>query len=288
MALNKDAILEHVKLQVKTSPNRSYPFNFLHINEFFPNEVYKNLMEHYPHDLINKLKINKDISAVNLALSNHLEKFDEKDKQFWCFILKEVYPDIVNFLLNFLKKQVVEQINKLDELNIFKESKRPQFSQNKLTNSTCNIAFYNRSENFAIEPHFHRLNEIINVLHYIPENNDNADLGTQLYPVKKEFVTEVEDLLYPGVDTKLLGETIEIPYTPNSALIWVNTSSTIHGRRPLPKSFERKYIFSFQLINEDSLNMAAFEKKIDGPLKIRTNKTRLFYKYIPRLTSLFD
>ena len=268
----KKTILEHVKHETKNSIQNTYPFNYLHINNFFPNDIYRKMMEHYPNELIKELKKNNDISSV--TLSNHLTKLNQKDKTFWYFILREVYPDVIKILLNFLKKQVIEQIYQLDMLNLFKEPNKPQFDDhNNLKNSTCFIEFYHRSENFSIEPHFHRLNEIFNLLHFIPEDNSNEDLGTQLYSVNEDFITELEDLRYPGIDEKLLGKSIEVPYKANSALIWVNTSSTIHGRKPLPRTHERKYIFAFQRINNEFLNMSAFDRKLDGPLKIKTNKT---------------
>ena len=271
----KKTILEHVKHETKNSIQNTYPFNYLHINNFFPNDIYRKMMEHYPNELIKELKKNNDISVFTLSeLPEHLDILNQKDKTFWRFILAEVYPDVVKILLNFLKKQVIKQIKILDKLNIFNDSYKPQFDDhNNLTNSTCHANLYNRSENFSIEPHFHQLREIINVLHFIPEDNSNEDLGTQLYSVNEDFITELEDFAYPGIDQKLLGKSIEAPYKANSALIWVNTSSTIHGRKPLPRTHERKYIFAIQKINNESLNMSAFDRKLDGPVKIKTNKT---------------
>ena len=69
----------------------------------------------------------------------------------------------------------------------------------------------------------------------------------------EDFITELEDLRYPGIDEKLLGKSIEVPYKANSALIWINTSSTIHGRKPLPRTHERKYIFAFHFLLEDKV-----------------------------------
>lgn len=101
-----------------------------------------------------------------------------------------------------------------------------------------NRIFYYRPTGWAVNPHHHNEQELLNALIYFPTSDNWADQGTVIY--RK----------IPGAcptNGAYSRHTVEptgiVPYVPNCLIAWINSPDTIHGSIEIEGAPARRYFF---------------------------------------------
>lgn len=235
------AILDYIQSRINEAQMINYPFPHLLIDDFFPDYLYCQMLD------------NSSFIQGNDNAINHLSR-DVAAPDVWLMARDEIYPGVLKMLEKKFEKQIQEKIDNLTKYNYF-------LSPPNLDDGDPNLQLLQRTESFSIPPHVHAPSEYLSILHYLPETNEHANAGTQMYPLKKSYEKNISWNEYPEINGEYLGEHIIAPYMPNTAVIWVSDFKAIHGRTVT--GIQRRYIYAYKLFNPDCVNWGL------GFLKVR-------------------
>lgn len=235
--------LDHIRRRIEESEVIAYPFPHLLISEFFPDDLYRQMLAEIPmfdgNSGTNHAKFASDI---------------------WLKVRDEIYPEVLLLLEKTLFSLIDERIGELAEYGFFPDA----LDMNK---SSSEFQLLQREDNFQIPPHIHAPSEYLSVLHYLPEHDDEAVYGTQIYPVAKPYEMNVPWNAYPHVPIASLGMPVTIPYAHNTAVIWVSTFKAIHGRTVT--GVKRRYIYAYRLFANECVDFSTIDPARNGPMKIK-------------------
>ena len=230
------AVLNHIQSRINEAQIINYPYPHLLIDNFFPDSIdfnsglYGKMLTFFPDS-------NWQNNGTNLAAGDISGD--------WKVVRDEIYPAVMKMLENKFVKQIKDKIDELTKYNYFLSP--PSFDDGE-----ASIQLLQRDASFYIEPHIHAPSEYLSVLHYLPETNEHADAGTQMYPLKKPYELNVSWNTYPHVPKECLGEPIIAPYAPNTAVVWVSNFKAIHGRAMT--NVQRRYAYAYKLFNPSCVN----------------------------------
>lgn len=250
-------IFSHIKSKIDAAEIIEYPFPHLLINDFFPVDLYQEMIDNFPSS-----PTGKNADGDNYLAPEDDWRLSDMDRALWSLVRDDIYPAVMNIVQ---KKLIVYVFKRCEELH--KSHFLPKLSFGDindwelLTNPLDGFQLLQRTEGFSIPPHLHGPYEYIDILHYLPNDDSAKDHGTQLYPVIAPFEANIPVANYPSPPSQSLGEPVVIPYLPNTALIYVNTFRTIHGKAKFDGQPKRRYIFGYRMFNNDCVNTAAFPVK---------------------------
>jgi hypothetical protein len=101
--------------------------------------------------------------------------------------------------------------------------------------------FFFRPSGWAINPHHHVPQELLNLLLYFPSAENTPDQGTLLYRQRESSQTE---LVRPIEHSKRSVEpAVIVPYLPNMMVAWLNSKQTVHGSIEIAGAAARRYLY---------------------------------------------
>jgi hypothetical protein len=101
-----------------------------------------------------------------------------------------------------------------------------------------------RRPGYHLKPHRDPLTAAMTVLLYLARPGDDSAYGTQLFRVRDDRVPDRVKTYYPPLE--LCDQVVDVPFQPNTALIFVNSTGGAHGAgipKTAPADLER---YSYQ------------------------------------------
>tara|TARA_B100001123_G_C15283934_1_gene1014964 strand:- start:53 stop:775 length:723 start_codon:yes stop_codon:yes gene_type:complete len=206
------------------------PFPYFIFDNLFPEQFYNRLINMKPlDDQFEKTDPNRTSNQNALkyrrrfSFIKNIGNLDEERKIFWKnFVDFFTSHDFIYNLLLMLKDPILERykINELNELNM-----------------NIRMELIRDSGGYMIAPHTDSPKKILTLLIYIPNDNENLDLGTSLFePKDKEFISE-EAYQF---EFKNFKEIKKMPYKKNFAFGFLKNERSFHGRSIIDKKFSGK------------------------------------------------
>ena len=221
---------EHILSNLKKENLNLDPFPYFNFNSFFSKTYYEDLIRMKPLDeQFEKTDPNRTVNQYSINyrrrfnLAQKLDFLDKERKNFWQnFIQFFVSPIFVEHLLLMCKEPILKRykINNLNDLKIY-----------------IRMELIRDTGGYMILPHTDSPKKIITMLMYIPNDDNNIDLGTSLFsPKDKNFESETTKQF----DFKYFDEIKKMPYKKNFAFGFVKNKKSFHGRYPIDKKFTGK------------------------------------------------
>ena len=204
------------------------PFPFFCFDSFFSNTYYEELLRMKP---LNEQFQNTDPNRTsNQYAINYRKRFnfikdmhllDTQRKNFW-----------TEFIELFTSQEFVKNILLMCEEPILKRYKIDNIKKLKLN---IRMELIRDSGGYMISPHTDSPQKILTFLMYIPNDDDNLDLGTSLFkPKNKNFVSEeATQFNFDDFD-----EIKKMPFKKNFAFGFIKNEKSFHGRLPISKEFK--------------------------------------------------
>ena len=203
------------------------PFAHFLFDNFFDENYYESLIINKPEDRLfsssdpkrtsnqYSLKYRRRFSFVNdmHLLSNNKKIFWEK---FIKFMISE------KFVFSFMKycKEPIFDRFKIKNLKDLKINIRMELIRD--------------SGGYMIAPHTDSPSKILTFLIYLPETDENVEMGTSLYePKNSDFISDKAT----QYDFRLFNEVKKMPFKKNFAFGFVKNNKSFHGRPQINREF---------------------------------------------------
>lgn len=239
------AVMNHAIEKIINTPIITDPFPYLVVDNIFPADYYQQILAHFPHldatrPLSESGRVQKGLYEERLAVlfnSSDFSRMTSEQVDFWSEFSSWLYSHEFLSAIIFKFREALEQrISKI----IAAEGEIKVRGDALLVNDQTN---------YAIGPHTDAPHRLVTFLFYLPQNDQDRDLGTSIYTPKKDGFTCWGGPHYPHDQFNLI-DTVE--FLPNRLMIFPKTEKTFHGVEPvLRKGVSRKLLINnIRLLNK--------------------------------------
>ena len=248
--MNTNNIIKHICSRLNESKLESEPWPHKFIEDIFPEDFYKKIIQKLPSNNFYKSRISLDKNAqvTNYSPERHvfqmnienLNSLDENDKSFWYNFFKDLCSEeIQNSVLSIFKNTLDNRMKNLTELE-------------KSKIGTKNYKIVKRGEivkdfkKYHLGAHTDTYNKLITFLFYLPLDNSLEKLGTSIFKSKNDI--KDSDLLVHQSKEETEKNFIKIKtckFIPNSLLIFPRTNSSFHGVDEVNENSSERDLFLF-------------------------------------------
>ena len=224
------------------------PFSHFYINKVFPEELFKLIHDNWPTvDLFeNGLKAGHNLEAERFyfkLIEGNIKNLSGEKRFFWEKIEKWLRCDeLVLSLLNKYKNDIDILQNKNVE---------DYYLNNLKTKVTFNTSLVMDMGGYELRPHPDDPRVILNLLFYLPYDDEGKQLGTSIYTSKeKDLVKKYQNVArFPRSWFNLVKT---FPYQPNSLFSFARSDYSFHGVEPSKNSAytRRLMLLSLMFKNE--------------------------------------
>ena len=212
------------------SSNNYFKEPFVHFlfDEFFDQNYYEELLINKPEDkLFSSSDPNRTTNQYSLnyrrrfSFINDMNLLSDIKRNFWEKFIKFMTSKEFAFsFLNYCKDPIFDRF-KITNLNDLKLNIRMELIRD--------------TGGYMIAPHTDSPSKIITFLIYLPENNENIEMGTSLYVPKNSDFRSDKATQY---DFHLFKEVKKMPFKRNFAFGFVKNDRSFHGRPQINKEFK--------------------------------------------------
>jgi hypothetical protein len=216
---------EHTIYQLLNTPNKGYPFPHSYIENFFPKNFYDQIQTHMldetdlmPLSSSGLVKIGafQERSILQMP-SERLNALKTSQQIFW---------NNMSELLNSIELQTA-LLHKFQPLVDHRLGKN--LGGDTVINSE--VLFFQDKGGFSIGPHPDVNSNVVVLLIYLPQTDNNIDSGTSLYaPKDRGFKCEIG--CHYAVE--FFDRIYTFEYRPNTAICFLKTSTSFHGVEQIP------------------------------------------------------
>lgn len=221
--------LNHVVESIKNAKLNTEPFPYLYIENVFPEDFYKKLVENVPDKSAKGFR--KLSSTYNNRFVMDLYKGENGGESIKSF----------DGFWNYFQKYFIKQP---DVVNAFLDKYRQYLGPFEMKDTFVNARITKDMKGYSIGPHRDRKNKMFSVIFYLPEEYDEAlakDWGTGLYvPKNKDMIHTDKHYKFDDFD---LFKTAECK--PNTLFSWCVIEDSYHGVTPTTIAGERTTIGYF-------------------------------------------
>lgn len=218
-------VIEYTKKKILEAPIETNPYTYIEIDNFWPEDFYNLLLQNritndclFTLKELDRVKTAYSDNRLVLELSSKITILSSDVRKFW----EEVY----NYLGNSVQKMLLEKFS-ID-----------------VPNKKFEILYTRDSKNYQIYPHTDRANKILTALFYLPQTDDNSELGTVIFTPKNKELTNSNGSHFPFEDFDIHKI---IPYKRNKLFCFVKSDISFHGVHPVTIDVDRDLlIFDIQ------------------------------------------
>lgn len=232
----KDQIRQHIKARLDATDVSLYPFPHLLVENFWPDEVYKNFHAHDP------LIENNDLARPWLKKHNSNNPHYQIRKQIDLYKLME-YPssEHIDFWRTihdvlFEDNWYLDQIHQKNQ-TYFATLYGPMCKENTWYNHVVQEWFVQKHDvGYFIGPHTDRLDRVFTNIWTFAKDDDHHELGTSLY------VPQDGDISHGGRHFGFEGFTKvkQMPFAPNCLFVFFKSRFAFHAVDKINKVDETK------------------------------------------------
>ena len=164
----------HLAYKIANANLLEYPYPHMFIENIFPIDIYEEMLINMPiqynYSPINEKRMVRGSDGRFVILFNELEnlKIEKKKKEFW----SEFYKSIINSRFTHILTSK------------FSNLIQRRFEGQTGVNLKDEMMLVQDRTNYYLGPHTDSIHKVITVLFYLPENDENAHLGTSIYSPK--------------------------------------------------------------------------------------------------------
>ena len=225
---------------VANAPLRYYPFPHIFVEDVFPAQFYRKLLEHLPpRDQFTTLKALGRVygdypdSRFVLQLAPHtLSKLDAPYRDFWFETGQWL---LTGELMNFM-------LLKFDQYIERPAAAAPQ----PFVHEAFLVQDYST---YQLPPHTDSPKKVVSVLFYLPRDESLSHLGTSIYVPHDRSRISDGTAFEPRADFDLVRT---MPFKPNCLFAFVRTDDSFHGVEPLSEPDVRRDLLLYDIKRVDS------------------------------------
>jgi hypothetical protein len=234
-------VRHYVQYQIMNAPLRTYPAPHIYVEQIFPPDFYKRLIDALPDDsaymrLVDTKRVSPEYSPQRLSLfPNQLEQaqLDIERRVFWQRVFQ-----------TFGSEEFAGTVLAKFQATIFQRFMKPGDQQIPSINYGAEVFLMRDLTNYSLGPHTDSPAKLVSVLFYLPSADDRPDLGTSLYVPKDRRFTCPGGPHHPF---ELFERVITLPYRRNALLAFPKTSQCFHGVEPVATEATRRDLMLFDI-----------------------------------------
>ena len=232
----------HLAYKIANANLLEYPFPHMFIENIFPIDIYDEMLINMPiqnnYSPIHEKRMVKGSDGRFVILFNELEnlKIEKKKKEFW----SEFYKSIINSRFTHILTSK------------FSNLIQRRFEGQTGVNLKDEMMLVQDRTNYYLGPHTDSIYKVITVLFYLPENDENAHLGTSIYSPKD---TKFQCVGGPHYRHQDFHKVTTMPMKKNSVFIFFKSSKSFHGVEPLNKKNISRNLLLYDIYCKESSNL---------------------------------
>lgn len=234
-------VRHYVQYQIMNAPLRVYPTQHIYVEQIFPPDFYKRLLDALPDDsaymrLVDTERVNQEYSPHRLSLfPSQLEqaKLDIERRVFWQRLFQA-----------FSSEEFAAIILAKFQAPIFQRFMKPGDQKRPNINYSTEIFLMRDLTNYSLGPHTDSPSKLLSVLFYLPSADDRPDLGTALYLPKDRSFRCAGGPHHPF---ELFERVITLPYRRNTLLAFPKTDQCFHGVEPVTTAATTRDLMLFDI-----------------------------------------
>ena len=229
----------HLAYKIANANLLEYPYPHMFIENIFPIDIYEEMLINMPiqnnYSPIHEKRMVKGSDGRFVILFNELEnlKIEKKKKEFW----SEFYKSIINSRFTHILTSK------------FSNLIQRRFEGQTGVNLKDEMMLVQDRTNYYLGPHTDSIYKVITVLFYLPENNENANLGTSIYSPKD---TKFQCVGGPHYKHQDFHKVTTMPMKKNSVFIFFKSSKSFHGVEPLNKKNISRNLLLYDIYCDES------------------------------------
>lgn len=233
--------LEAFLYRLLNAPLNRYPYPHAYISEVFDPAFYQHMLSMLPKTSAYRSIAEEQNGQYPERMLIHLHKLDDypvsdASKTFWKRFLRFFdSPYFKHFLMSYFSPFIKAR---------FEFEKIKNWEQIPIEQYPCEMQLVRDLTNYGISPHTDHPQRLINLLFYLPKNNDFSDLGTCVYLPKDPSMTCLGGPHYVSEGFKRIHT---FPYLPNSLVCFFKTANSFHGVEPIQKENVERDVLLYYL-----------------------------------------
>ncbi len=214
----------------KSTKNDDYPFSHKIVSNIFPKIFYEKLINNLPSideytPIVKTGRVSANYPAERYIFEinkDNVSKLDiDKQKVFNQIIELFTHPQFFNVISGEFKETINKRIAE------FNDEEKKKFGSNNF-NFTMGTSLVKDITKYKLGVHTDTPSKFLTFLFYIPENDNNRDLGTALYaPKDRDFHLKNEVADHYAIEDFNLVKKVE--FLPNTLFIFPRTNYSYHG-----------------------------------------------------------
>ncbi len=236
---------------IKEKNLSSIPFSHFYIDNVFPEDLFDTIHINWPE--LNFFENGKEL-GINIEAERFYFKLDKinikklmgEKRFFWEKIEQWLTSDklVISLLKKYKKELAYLPENNIE--NYYLQELKPKVRFN--TSLVMDIGGY------ELRPHSDDPRVILNLLFYLPKDDENKELGTSIYTPKEGAIpSEYQNQPIARYPREWFNLVKTFPYQPNSLFSFVRSSQSFHGVEPTQhRNYARKLMLLSLMFNDDS------------------------------------
>jgi len=218
-----------------------YPFPHFYLEDVFDASYYSEMMTHLPTKknmitLPDTGRVSKDAYkerfVYDLIKDSDVQRMPTEDQQEFWHNFRSIFAS------NEFISCMVDKFRPYFQLHpLLRQKQTP-------THITPFMTLVRDEAGYGIGPHSDAQFRLLNILFYLPENNDNEHLGTSLYLPKDRQFKCAGGPHYKRGDFDEIGSA---PFRKNSAICFFKTENSFHGVEKLEKIDDARTLLLYYL-----------------------------------------
>ena len=226
-------MIDQVIKNIKDTELSEEPFEHKFVNEVFPKEFYKNLIDNLPHKkdympLTNTGTVSKNHPLERFVFFLNLENINKLEK-----IKKEPLLELIKiFTSPIFFNTVTDQFKNVirNRIKNFSQYEIDLLGKDKFE-FDIQASLVKDFKKYQLGVHTDTTKKFLSFLFYLPSDKKLIELGTALYKPKKEIDTgpKGNKHIAPSETEKTFNLVKKVPFLPNTLLVFPRTNYSFHG-----------------------------------------------------------
>ncbi len=226
-------MIDQVIKNIKDTELSEEPFEHKFVNEVFPKEFYKNLIDNLPHKkdympLTNTGTVSKNHPLERFVFFLNLENINKLEK-----IKKEPLLELIKiFTSPIFFNTVTDQFKNVirNRIKNFSQYEVDLLGKDKFE-FDIQASLVKDFKKYQLGVHTDTTKKFLSFLFYLPSDKKLIELGTALYKPKKEIDTgpKGNKHIAPSETEKAFNLVKKVPFLPNTLLVFPRTNYSFHG-----------------------------------------------------------
>ena len=227
--------------RIRDASVEAKPFPYFYVNNIFPEKFYLKILEFLPN--------NEDVVPIEntgrVTVRENNKQFDDSRSGRFVLPIKGQDLDILDEKTKSFWFEVAKIVNGRELGSVLLEKFKPHLQLRFGTELAAvsfapDVLLIRDKHEFSLGPHTDAPHRAVVLILYLPETDENPELGTSVYTPKN---IGFECSGGPHHAFEKFNRIFTAPYLPNSAFGFVKTVNSFHGVEPFPEQgLERNLI----------------------------------------------